>query len=174
MSFILAVTTVCFVGYCVARVWTHYRRKRARRALASLEHRMKSPADYADSPADWLERRAWVRARDNGRCVRCGGTAGLQVHHRVPRSREWNHSVDNLELLCVSCHSVEHRNRSRPGRSCTKAGEDKGLSTEGQARRSMLELRSRHTTRRRLLCWATRRPMVRQVRPRSVSLPTAV
>ena len=131
MSLIAAVIAIIILGSVVAKAWSHYERIQAEREFAELELRMKSPAGYADSPADWLERRAWVISRDHGQCVRCGGTAGLQVHHRIPRAKAWNHSVDNLELLCVYCHSAEHgtnrvpatvaRNRARIRASTRKA-----------------------------------------------------
>ena len=43
------------------------------------------------------------------RCNRCGYTSdsrALQVHH-IDRNRE-NNSIDNLEVLCANCHSIEH------------------------------------------------------------------
>jgi hypothetical protein len=41
-------------------------------------------------------------------CNRCGfnNLKALQVHHK-DRNRE-NNSLDNLEVLCANCHSIEH------------------------------------------------------------------
>lgn len=39
-------------------------------------------------------------------CQRCGATGSLIVHHR-DRNRQ-NGSVENLEVLCKSCHGREH------------------------------------------------------------------
>lgn len=82
-------------------------RRRAEAERERLNRRMQDPASGSAHPHDWRDRVSHVHRRDRV-CVRCGGTAGLQVHHRIPRSRLWNHSVDNLELLCVYCHSEEH------------------------------------------------------------------
>lgn len=43
------------------------------------------------------------------KCVRCGYSANehaLQVHHK-DRDRA-NNSLENLEILCANCHSIEH------------------------------------------------------------------
>jgi hypothetical protein len=49
----------------------------------------------------------------NTKCFMCGSTDGLQIHHKdhkgcnVPSS-ERNNSIDNLEVLCISCHTKKH------------------------------------------------------------------
>ena len=59
---------------------------------------------------EWEENRRRARERDGHRCVRCGSTKLLHVHHLTP----WNpddpltHAVDNLETLCASCHRKLH------------------------------------------------------------------
>lgn len=41
-------------------------------------------------------------------CNRCGFSvlAALQVHH-IDRNRD-NNNIENLEILCANCHSIEH------------------------------------------------------------------
>jgi 5-methylcytosine-specific restriction endonuclease McrA len=49
--------------------------------------------------------REMIRARDKGKCRRCGRTANLQVAHvysRARRSTRWEPL--NLFLLCPNCH----------------------------------------------------------------------
>ena len=52
---------------------------------------------------EWGTLRTAVRARDRV-CVRCGGTEGLQVHHRIPLAAGGTNALDNLELRCRRCH----------------------------------------------------------------------
>lgn len=50
--------------------------------------------------------------RDNFRCVRCGATEKLVVHHKDGQgriSKEPNNTLDNLETLCRACHMAAHR-----------------------------------------------------------------
>jgi len=52
----------------------------------------------------------FVLERD-GRCVLCGSSDGLHVHHldNSGREKDCNNSPDNLVVLCGSCHSAIHR-----------------------------------------------------------------
>ena len=44
-----------------------------------------------------------------GTCAGCGAHAeGCQTHHIIPRSQGGPHNVDNLMLLCWSCHDKVH------------------------------------------------------------------
>jgi hypothetical protein len=73
------------------------KRKRARRARSS---------------AAWQKVRALARQRDGNRCVRCGGTERLEVHHRVALADGGaEFALSNLETLCGSCHRELHRGR---------------------------------------------------------------
>lgn len=50
--------------------------------------------------------------RDNFRCVRCGATEKLVVHHKDGQGRasgDPNNVLENLETLCRACHIAEHR-----------------------------------------------------------------
>jgi 5-methylcytosine-specific restriction endonuclease McrA len=59
--------------------------------------------------------RAQVIERAEGRCERCGAFLGLdwgsdgQAHHRIPRSRGGQWTVENIEYLCAACHREAHR-----------------------------------------------------------------
>lgn len=59
--------------------------------------------------AAYERRRRQVLQRDGFRCVRCGSDYDVAVHHRRKRSLWRDDRLDNLETLCSSCHSVEHR-----------------------------------------------------------------
>lgn len=49
-----------------------------------------------------------VKARDEGRCCRCGSVA-TDIHHRM-RRREGGHGLWNLVSLCRADHSWAHAN----------------------------------------------------------------
>jgi 5-methylcytosine-specific restriction endonuclease McrA len=59
-------------------------------------------------PPDWDERRSIVRDRDNYGCAECGVGNLLHLHHRRPIRQGGTHRLDNLVLLCASCHSEAH------------------------------------------------------------------
>ena len=62
-------------------------------------------SDGRGQPMDWAERKLRVKIRDDFRCVRCGSTMSLNVHHRRDRK---SHEIDGLETLCRRCHHAEH------------------------------------------------------------------
>lgn len=56
--------------------------------------------------------RSMALDRDGHRCVRCGSTHRLIVHHKDHEGRgseEPNNDLHNLETLCRKCHINEHR-----------------------------------------------------------------
>jgi 5-methylcytosine-specific restriction endonuclease McrA len=56
--------------------------------------------------------RELVLARDGSKCVVCGKTEKLVVHHKDRRGRNVpnpNNDIRNLETRCRSCHLKEHR-----------------------------------------------------------------
>ncbi|MGK2230634.1 MAG: hypothetical protein ACI9QA_000793 [Methanobacteriota archaeon] len=71
--------------------------------------------DWSDGyPPDWNSRKTKVKRRDNYRCQECGdkclseNDVRLHVHHTVPKSDGGSHTFDNLQTLCVQCHSAKH------------------------------------------------------------------
>ena len=50
--------------------------------------------------------RELVWERDNGECQNCGSDQHLCVHHK-DFSKD-NHDLDNLVLICRSCHTIAH------------------------------------------------------------------
>jgi 5-methylcytosine-specific restriction endonuclease McrA len=52
----------------------------------------------------WQKLRRAARVRDRNRCVRCGATERLSVHHAVPGSN----LLEDLVTLCSRCHAREH------------------------------------------------------------------
>ena len=68
----------------------------------------------------WREMRAYIFRRDFGLCVRCHGI-GKIAHHKVwltPKNindTSITLNPDLLELLCESCHALEHEGRPATG-----------------------------------------------------------
>ena len=113
------------------------RHKEEKQRIAKQEYleRVRDPlSNHRRPPKDaWNERREYVLQRDGYSCRNCGGTAGLQVHHVVPVSVRFDHSVDNLKTLCIDCHSKEHGRDLAPAAAKTNRfplpGETQGGST---------------------------------------------
>jgi 5-methylcytosine-specific restriction endonuclease McrA len=54
-----------------------------------------------------------VRIRDGHRCVNCGTTDSLSVHHERPVRQGGNpFDMDNLVTLCAHCHAEAERGPS--------------------------------------------------------------
>ena len=63
-------------------------------------------------PQDWTKARKAALVRDEFRCRNCGASkrSELDVHHRMPRSIQVDHSPSNLITLCDGCHAGLHLN----------------------------------------------------------------
>jgi 5-methylcytosine-specific restriction endonuclease McrA len=64
---------------------------------------------YLTSPA-WAELRRLVLIRDGQRCIACGGTSDLEVHH-LTYARMTREPLSDLITLCHPCHEVFDRER---------------------------------------------------------------
>ncbi|WP_425755100.1 HNH endonuclease [Ihubacter sp. rT4E-8] len=49
-----------------------------------------------------------VLERDNFRCVSCGASDNLQVHHKQHRKNGGKDTLGNLITLCAVCHARQH------------------------------------------------------------------
>jgi len=58
-----------------------------------------------NEPLEMEERKLRTRMRDGFRCVRCGSSEKLQVHHKKGVK---SHRLKDLETLCQKCHHAEH------------------------------------------------------------------
>lgn len=63
-----------------------------------------------NEPRAHMERKLRAKIRDEFKCVRCGSTGKLQVHHKKGMK---SHSLDDLETLCLKCHLAEHGYRQK-------------------------------------------------------------
>jgi RNA-directed DNA polymerase len=72
--------------------------------------------------ADWAVLRLSELEHDHYRCVYCGSTDYLDVHHIRPRSQHGTDQMDNLVTLCRSCHLRTTRWGRPRGTGSTQSG----------------------------------------------------
>jgi hypothetical protein len=72
---------------------------------------------YLNSP-QWGQRRREALRRAGYRCIECGATEGLEVHH-LTYERLGYERPEDLTVLCNPCHAKEH---GRPARGNPAAG----------------------------------------------------
>lgn len=72
-----------------------------------LTDKNKNNPSYLRKTKEYKEFRKEVLKRDNYRCVKCGETENLQVHHIKPVKDYPNlvMNFDNVQTLCLLCHS---------------------------------------------------------------------
>jgi RNA-directed DNA polymerase len=61
-------------------------------------------------PLEMSELKLRAKMRDHFRCVRCGATDDLRVHH-IKGTK--SHRLEDLETLCLRCHQAEHGYRRK-------------------------------------------------------------
>ncbi len=57
-----------------------------------------------------------VRRRDNNQCVVCEAKSPLQFDHIILVGDGGDNSLDNIQLLCVSCHIKKHYGNNHIGK----------------------------------------------------------
>ena len=63
-----------------------------------------------NEPLELAELKLRAKMRDDFKCVHCGSSESLRVHHKKGTK---SHSLDNLETLCLKCHKAEHGYRQK-------------------------------------------------------------
>ena len=71
--------------------------------------------------ADWADLRLKVLERDGHRCIQCGSTEHLHIHHRQSRRKHGTNQMDNLETLCERCHAQTPSWGRQPGSGRTQS-----------------------------------------------------
>lgn len=58
----------------------------------------------------WKKRAQQIKRRDGFKCITCGSSHNLHVHHLLYQSgfQVWEYGGDYLITLCASCHEKEH------------------------------------------------------------------
>ena len=66
----------------------------------------------------WRRLRRWCLDRDSWRCTRCESPADLEMHHVIALDRGGDpYALDNVAMLCASCHIDAHRTVPDPERA---------------------------------------------------------
>ncbi len=63
------------------------------------------PREFRNEPLEINELKLRAKMRDGFKCVRCGSTEKIQVHHRKGTKSQ---RLDDMETLCRKCHHAEH------------------------------------------------------------------
>lgn len=61
---------------------------------------------------EFRKMRLKVLERDNHKCVQCGSTFKINVHHKKHRGKGGDNSLKNLETLCYYCHMDKHKDEN--------------------------------------------------------------
>lgn len=81
-------------------------RKRLDQKL-NARHRRQDYLSYIASSPEWQERRKQIIQRDQGKCRLCKQD-GNHVHH-ITYANLFREPLEDLVLLCRSCHNQEHK-----------------------------------------------------------------
>ena len=78
--------------------------------ILSLKAMTKSQYAKQLQRPEWKAKRLEILERDGNKCVKCGETKRLHVHHlSYTKGRDaWEYPNDNLVTLCRGCHRAEH------------------------------------------------------------------
>ena len=87
----------CYGAFCNEELIAEAKHRKETTALSLLVNRV-----YELHSRRVLEEHGW-------RCVRCGKSHPLQIHHRKYRSHGGTHWPENLEPVCWECHHRIHR-----------------------------------------------------------------
>jgi RNA-directed DNA polymerase len=74
-------------------------------SLYTLRIGVPAPNPSRQEPLEMAERKLRAKMRDHFRCVQCGATAHLHVHHTKGTK---SHRLADLETLCLQCHQARH------------------------------------------------------------------
>lgn len=95
---------------------------------------------------EWFSFRREVIRLDGGKCVRCGSTEHLHVHHKhyVEGKAPWEYPYNDCETLCRGCHAKEH-GIIPPDSGWTYIGYDDNGDCSGTCERCKTPIRYEHT-----------------------------
>lgn len=64
---------------------------------------------FNDNRAIGAKLKKQVYEKCDSKCVKCGSKEDLHIHHVIEFSKGGRTELDNLVLLCVSCHAEAHK-----------------------------------------------------------------
>lgn len=106
----------CGIAFLAGKFTAHKQRYCSNecRSKARNRHQYETGADKAKVrngyKYDFLRIRPQILERDGGKCVVCGGTDNVHVHHwdNTGGTEQVNNSHDNLGTICGVCHYAIH------------------------------------------------------------------
>jgi hypothetical protein len=98
LSFPPFYSVYCVLGY--EKRYTQLRRQQE--AYARIEN-----TDAARRERIPENVRLFVWQRDEGKCVKCGGTERIEFDHIVPVARGGSNTERNIQLLCETCNRAK-------------------------------------------------------------------
>ena len=108
---------VCGKIYLRSPSHAHFKTKTCSLKCRGIATRTSSPAYGSQNVSKWLKRRGLMTC-----CAKCGYSAVpevLVVHH-LDRDH-LNNEIKNLQVLCPTCHAVEHLKEQQSGWSHTSS-----------------------------------------------------
>jgi hypothetical protein len=93
-------------GYSPSTVWRRVKSFGICRSASDSMKAEKNSMWKGGEKSDYLHRIVKEHFKEY-RCNRCGNTNDIHIHHRDRNQR--NNRIKNVELLCRSCHSKEHK-----------------------------------------------------------------
>ncbi len=104
---VVAAITLTVIAFYFIEVHGDDNKRAPHTPGATYDTRTMAYQRYLQTP-EWQAIRQMALDRDGHRCVECGSTERLQVHHKTYRRRGWEKRKD-LVTLCKPCHEAEHR-----------------------------------------------------------------
>ncbi len=118
----------CWANYCAKNLgdWTHSDRIGARNKEVDFRNKVSNGLKLyyqkhrigflKGQRTDWRIRtwrgiKEMILQRDHCKCIRCGTTGRLDVHHIVPERAGGANITRNLISLCRSCHQFVEKNQ---------------------------------------------------------------
>jgi len=108
----------------VNRIYLIFNRLVTKKFLVDTSDDKEKNGSYRELLFDerWLKKRAHIIQRDNFRCVICGSTTKLIVHHKQyhknaqsnQKCLPWDYDDKYLVTLCESCHCRGHQKYQIP------------------------------------------------------------
>lgn len=89
------------------------KKKKTKKKMSERVKPHKDPTGHRKKYYEYLESQEWKDKRDElfrirgRRCERCNSSKNIQVHH-LTYERVFNELLNDLEVLCKTCHEIEH------------------------------------------------------------------
>lgn len=112
------LTLTLIILICVICLIKHFLDVKKASYNGMLLHTERKPLTYEEllQTKEWKAKRESILQRDKHKCVFCGSTQDLQVHHKYyskyPNGKmvkPWNYPDNALITLCKDCHNKIHR-----------------------------------------------------------------